>query len=290
MRSKRNKKNIKQLYMFRYRRYKPRRKYATKAKKTYKKKSVSRKVSRLSRAVRVMNRREEVKNLQYPIVDTGLTTYYNGNMGSGSTMRLIQLSANSSTLPIPQNATQSGRIGNKIQFVGGKIRLNFYNASYSATDNPYPQPCIVKIWLITRRDTAQGIPTSSLPYFFQSGSTAVSPTGYLQDDFFAVNKDLYRVYKSYRLKIGPSSNTGLGAASNQSYFSNNDFSLNKSLTINFTKYLIKNAKFNDSVTNEPVNRGLWLVMEALSATNTGLSPNQYPIRYLGEIDLRWKDT
>ena len=252
--------------------------------------STASKVRALSHTVRVMKRQEEVKSLQYPIVDTGLTAYYNGNMGSSYTMRLIQLSANSSTLPIPQNSTSAGRIGNKIQFVSGKIRLSFYNAPYNATDNPYPQPCIVKIWLITRKDTAQGLPSSSLPYFFQSGSTAVSPTGYLQDDFFAVNKDLYRVYKTYKLKIGPSSNTGLGSASNQSYFLNNDFALNKSLTIDFTKYLIKNAKFNDAVTNEPVSRGLWMVMEAISATNGGLQAAAYPVRYLGEIDLRWKDT
>lgn len=260
-------------------------------KRVYKKKrSVASKVSSLSRTVRSIVRHEEVKSLQYPIVDTGLTTYYNGNMGSGSTMRLIQLSANSSTLPIPQNSTSAGRIGNKIAFVGGKIRLNFYAAPYNATDNPYPQPCIVKIWLITRRDTAQGLPTSSLPYFFQSGSTAVSPTGFLQDDFFAVNKDLYRVYKTYKLKIGNAVNTGSGANAGHQYWANNDAKLNQSLTINYTKYLIKNAKFNDSVTNEPVQRGLWLVMEALSMDNTGLVVGQYPVRYLGEIDLRWKDT
>lgn len=266
------------------------RKYSKKPKKAYKRKSVASKMSSLSRTVRSIVRHEEVKSLQYPIVDTGLTTYYNGNMGSGSTMRLIQLSANSSTLPIPQNSTSAGRVGNKITFVGGKIRLNFYAAPYNATDNPYPQPCIVKIWLITRRDTAQGLPTSSLPYFFQSGSTAVSPTGFLQDDFFAVNKDLYRVYKTYKLKIGNAVNTGSGANASHQYWANNDAKLNQSLTINYTKYLIKNAKFNDSVTNEPVQRGLWLVMEALSMDNTGLVAAQYPVRYLGEIDLRWKDT
>lgn len=252
--------------------------------------SLQRKVSMLAKNVLHLKKFDEVKSLQYPIVDTGLTTYYNGNMGSGSTMRLIQLSANTSTLPIPQNSSAGGRVGNRIEFVGGKIRLNFYAAPYNATDNPYPQPCIVKIWVITRRDTAQGLPTSSLPYFFQNGATAISPTGYIQDDFFAVNKDLYRVYKSYKLKIGNAVNTGSGANAGHQYWANNDFSLNKSLTINFTKFLIKNAKFNDSVTNEPVQRGLWLAIEAVSATNTGMSLGQLPVSYLAEIDLRWKDT
>lgn len=248
--------------------------------------STAAKVSALSRAVRVMNKKEEVKSLQYPITETTLGPYYN----MGSTFKVHQLSANSSTLPIPQNSTSAGRIGNKIAFVSGKIRMNFWADGYNAISNPYPQPCIVQIYLITRRDTAQGIPTASLPYFYQSGSTAVSPTGYLQDTFNVVNKDLYRVYKSYKIKIGPASNTGTGAAAGYSYWANNDFAMNKSLTINFTKYLIKNAKFNDTVTNEPVQRGLWLVMQAVSATNTGMSANQMPIKYLAEIDLRWKDT
>ena len=82
-----------------------------------KRRTTASKVRALSHTVRVMKRQEEVKSLQYPIVDTGLTTYYNGNMGSASTMRLIQLSANSSTLPIPQNSTSSGRVGNKLALV-----------------------------------------------------------------------------------------------------------------------------------------------------------------------------
>jgi hypothetical protein len=148
----------------------------------------------------------------------------------------------------------------------------------------------VLIYLLTRRDTAQGLPTASLPYFYQSGSTAVNPSGYIPDKFNSTNSDLYRIYKKYVLKVGPASNTGAGANLNNQYWANNDFKLNQSLTIDFTKYMIKNAKFNDSVTNEPVNRGLWLAMEAVSATNTGMSVGQLPVKYLAEIDLRWKDT
>jgi len=36
--------------------------------------------------------------------------------------QLHRLSANSPTLPIPQNNTSSGKIGNCIAFVGGKIK------------------------------------------------------------------------------------------------------------------------------------------------------------------------
>ena len=266
------------------------RKKASKAmgarKRTYKKKSVSGKVSALSRAVRIMSRQEEIKTLQYSISDRSVGPYYN----MGSSFQIHQLTANGTTLPIPINATSGGRIGNKISFVSGKIRMNFYAAPYDATTNPYPQPCYVLVYVLTRRDTAQGIPTASLPYFYQSGSTAVGPSGYLADKFNVVNNDLYRIYKKYVLKVGPASNTGTGASPGNAYWSNNDYSLNKSLTIDFTKDMIKTVKFNDSASNEPTSRGLWLAIEAISATNTGMALNQLPVNYLAEIDLRWKDT
>lgn len=256
----------------------------------YKKRSVARKVSTLSKQVRGILKHEEVKSLQYPLSQTGLSTYYNGNEGSSYTMRLIQLSANSSTLPIPQNSTAGGRVGNKIQFVSGKVRLNFWSAPYNATTNPYPLPCIVKIWILTRKDTAQGKPTSSLPYFFQSGSTSLSPLGYMEDTFNVINRDLYTVYKQYTLKIGNSSVTGTNASAGNEYFANNEYKLNQALTIDFTKFLIKNAKFNDATSNEPTSRGLWMAMEVLAATNIGMSVGAQPVQYVGEIDLRWKDT
>lgn len=261
-------------------------------KAVYKRRTTARKVSTLSRQVRSILRHEEIKSLQYPLAAEGeaLTTYYNGNMGSSYTMKLIQLSANSATLPIPQNATASGRVGNKITFVSGKVRLNFFAEPYNSETNPYPCPMIVKIWILTRKDTAQGKPTASLPYFFQAGSTAVSPIGYLEDTFNVINRDLYNVYKQYTIKIGNGAVEGTGGSSANQFFNNNDFSLNKSLTIDFTKYLIKNAKFNDTTTNEPTGRGLWMAMEAVSANNIGLAANAYPVGFLGEIDLRWKDT
>jgi len=256
-------------------------------KKAYKKKrSLAGKVSALSRTMRIMKRQEEVKTLQYSISDRSVGPYYN----MGSSFQIHQLTANGTTLPIPQNSSQGGRIGNKITFISGKIRMNFYASPYNATTNPYPQPCYVLVYVLTRRDTALGIPTASLPYFYQSGATAVGPSGYLPDKFNSVNNDLYRIYKKYVLKIGPASNTGSGSSAGNQYWANNDFKLNQSLTIDFTKDMIKTVKFNDTTSNEPTSRGLWLAIEAISATNTGMALNQLPVNYLAEIDLRWKDT
>lgn len=259
---------------------------SSKPKRVYAKNTLTGQLQTLASQVRTIKRRVETKTLQYPIGESSLGPYYN----MGDQFVVHQLSSNISTLPIPQNTHQGGRIGNRIYFTSGKIKLNFWAAPYDAEVNPYPQPCIVVIYLITRRDSAQGAPTASLPNFYQSGSTSIAPAGYLPDTFNEVNKDAYVVYKKYTVKIGASINTGTGNAPSLMYWANNDFSLNKSLTIDFTKHLVRNPKFNDASTNEPVDRGLWMVMEAVSATNTGMAVGQMPVKYLAEISLKYTDT
>lgn len=272
------------------RRYKPRRKYAAKGKRVYKKKSsMYGKVRMLQKQVRQIKMHEEVKSIQYPISERGLSTYYNGNDGSSYTMRLHQLSPNASTLPIALGTTSSSRVGNRISIVNGRIKLTFWSAAQNSETNPYPVPCIVRGWILTKRNTANGEPPSSLPSFFQSGSTAINPSGYLQDDFNVINKDLYRVYKQFKVKIGNSSFEGTGGSSINNFFANNDYALTKTISINFTKHLIKNCKFNDSST-DPTTRGLWLAMECLSGNNVGQSVGAQPISYLAEVSLSYKDT
>jgi len=275
--------------MYRPRRFKPRRKYATKAKKTYKKKSLGGKVRMLQKQVRQIKMHEEVKTIQYPIYEQGLSTYYNGNDGSGYTMRLHQLSPNSTTLPISLGTTSSQRVGNKISMVNGRIKLTFWSAAQDSETNQYPMPCIVRGWIVTKRNTANGDPPSSLPGFFQQGSTAINPSGYLQDNLNVINTDLYRCYKQFSIKIGNGIYEGTGGSAVNNYFSNNDYALTKTITVDFTKHLIKAVKYNDSAT-DPTTRSLWLCMEVLSANNVGMSVDQQPVKYLGEISLKYKDT
>lgn len=264
-------------------------KVGKRARKSLKGKSLSRKVSMLAKSVLHLKKFDETKSIQSFINQSNLTTYYNGNDGAGSTMLPIILSPNATNLSIGQGTGSDQRVGNRIEIVSGKIRLDFWSSPYDSVNNPYPMPCIVKIWIATRRDLALQQPASSLPSFFQSGSSATNPTGYLQDLTRPINTDLYRVYKSYTLKIGNASYTGSGASGTYSYFSNNDFKLNRRLNINYTKWLIKNAKYNDS-TNTPTNRGLYLFMCCYSVNNVGMSVGQYPIQFLGTKEIKFKDT
>lgn len=265
------------------------RKVGKRTRKSLKGKSLSRKVSLLAKSIHHLKKFDEVKSIQSFINQSNLTTYYNGNDGAGSTMLPIILSPNSTNLAIVQGTGADQRVGNKIEIVSGKIRLDFFSSPYDSVNNPYPMPCIVKIWIATRRDLALQQPASSLPSFFQNGSSATNPTGYLQDLTRGINTDLYRVHKSYTLKIGNSGYTGSGSNAVHEYFSNNDFKLNRRLTINYTKWLIKNAKYNDT-TNTPVNRGLYLFMCCYSVNNVGMSPGQYPVQFLGTKEIKFKDT
>lgn len=259
-------------------------------KKSLKGKSLSRKVSLLAKSVLHLKKFDETKSIQAFIPQSGITSYYNGNDGSAYTMLPITLSSNATNLAIPQNTTSAGRIGNKVEFVSGRIKLDFWSAPQDSVNNPYPMPCIVKIWICTRRDQAYQQPASSLPSFFQNGSSVASPTGYLDDMTRMINTDLYRVYKSYTLKIGNSSSDGTGSSPANQYFANNDFKLNKRLNINYTKWLIKNGKFNDSTTNFPTSRGLFMFMCVYSANNVGMAAGQQPVQFCGTKELKWKDT
>lgn len=274
-----------------FRRYRRKgRKMVKRTRKSLKGKSLSRKVSMLAKSIRHLTKFDETKSIQYFIAQSGITSYYNGNDGSAYTMLPIVLSCNASTLAIPQNTTAAGRVGNRVEFVSGRIKLDFWASPYDAVNNPYPMPCIVKIWIATRRDTAYQQPPSSLPSFFQAGSSVANCTGYLEDLTRPINSDLYRVYKSYTLKIGNSGVNGTGSSPGNQYFANNDFKLNRRLNINYTKWLIKNGKFNDSTTNFPTSRGLYLFMCVYSANNVGMTVGQQPVQFLGTKELKWKDT
>lgn len=273
-----------------FRRYRRKgRKVVKRTRKSLKGKSLARKVSMLAKSVLHLKKYDETKSLQYFINQSNLTSYYNGNDGAAYTMLPITLSANATNLSITQGTAADQRIGNRVEFVSGRIKLDFWSAPQDSTNNPYPMPCIVKIWIATRKDMALQQPASSLPSFFQNGGSVASPSGYLQDLTRPINTDLYRVYKSYTLKIGNSTYTGTGSSPANQYFSSNDFKLNRRLNINYTKWLIKNAKYNDS-TNTPTTRGLYMFMCCYSPNNIGMSVGQYPVQFLGTKELKWKDT
>jgi len=273
-----------------FRRYRRKgRKMVKRSTKSLKGKSLSRKVSMLAKSVLHLKKFDETKSIQAFIAQSNITSYYNGNDGSPYTMLPITLSANATNLAISQGTSSDERIGNRVEFVSGRIKLDFWAAPYDSVNNPYPMPCIVKIWIATRKDQALQQPASSLPSFFQNGSSVLSPSGYLQDLTRPINTDLYRVYKSYTLKIGNSAFNGSGGSNTNQYFANNDFKLNRRLNINYTKWLIKNAKYNDG-TDTPVSRGLYMFMCVYSANNIGMSVGQYPVQFLGTKELKWKDT
>jgi len=265
------------------------RKVGKRTRKGLKGKSLSRKVYLLSKSIRHLKKFDEVKSIQSFIPQSTLTTYYNGNDGSAYTMLPITLSANSTNLAISQGAAANQRLGNLVEFVGGKIKLDFWAAGYDAVNNPYPMPVIVKIWIVARKDAAHLQPASSLPSFFQNGSTTAGFTGYLDDMTKTVNTDLYRVFKSYTLKIGNASTEGTGSSAGNQFFSNNEFKLNRRLTINYTKMLIKRGKYNDGTTT-PVGRGLFMFMCCYSPNNVGMSAGQQPVQFCGTKELRFKDT
>jgi hypothetical protein len=237
--------------------------------------------------IKQLERTRETKCLQFYSGSTPLSAYNIGAYGGvANTMTVIPLGPNSLTLPIPQGAGQGQRVGNIIETTKASIRMMFFPAFYNVENNPSPIPQIVKIWgLWYKLGDYTGAPPASLEDMFQSGNTSIDPTGVLLDDFLTVNKDAYTVAFTRTFKVGNQSMTGNTNASNGIYL-NNDFKMNAKCTIDYTKHLIKQQKFNDTNT-EPSNRQLYLVVESLNpAGGAGIG---YPTIMTYEIDYRYKD-
>ena len=241
-----------------------------------------------------LERTRETKCIQYYQQGLPIGSYGTGAYGgTANTLTVIPINPNSSNLPISAGSGQANRIGNKIQTQRAMLKMMFY-PSPEGTQNVAPKPQIVKIWgLWYKQGNFAGTPPSSMPNFFQSGNTSISPQGTLEDDFLTVNRQAYSVAFQRTFKVGNATTYDGGALGssqlnqNQKY-SNNDFKLNAKCMINYTKHLFKQQQFNDNVT-DPSNRQLYLVVESIACDNIDPGATNYPIRMTFELDYRFKD-
>jgi hypothetical protein len=274
--------------------YRPRRKAPYRAKKRNYRRAGASKMPLVLSKLRTLERTRETKCIQAYSGVTPISSYAIGAFGGApSTLTIIPLSPNNLTLPISQGTGQANRIGNKIETKKATIKMMFVPAVYSSTENNKPQPQVVKVWgLWFKQGDYSGAPPANMAHFFQSGNTSITPQSNLLDDFLAINKQAYSIAFSRTLKIGNAITTATAssatAANNQGY-SNNDFKLCGKATIDYTKHLIKMQKFNDT-DNEPSNRQLFLVVEAVCANNDVNSISSgHPVEMVYEIDYRFQD-
>lgn len=199
-------------------------------------------------------------------------------------MSVRQISPSPSSLVIAQGAGQGGRVGNTITTRKLLLKYILYPNKQDDAVNPQPIPQEVMIWIGFLKGARVISPSSpSYSLFYQSGSSSVSPYSNLWDCMLPVNQDLFTICKSFRHKLGNEVYTDYAGIKPNNYFSNNDFKLNCTNTVDLTKYLNKVIKFDDASTQS--DTGLYMWMTAVNAdgsqSNTASRPvgMKYVIRY-----------
>lgn len=229
-------------------------------------------VKKIAKSV-VMDGRE-TKSIQKVINQQEVFTYSQGNAGVINSAILFALTPNNTfTIPQGQNGLflgtgQGQRVGNKVEFIKGSLRMMLSCNPYDAATNPTPQPCMVRVFVGYDKTRAHGKPDEDLPDFFQDGNTSRSPTSNLTDMFSVVNTDRYTICYTRLVKVGMNFYDGTGSNNNQQFYANNDYKINPVINIDFTKRMIHQAKFDDAVpTASGRTTWCWLLMSPASGTS-----------------------
>lgn len=240
----------------------------------------------------VVERGRESKLIQKEINAYPIACYQTGNQGYINSAAMFNLTPYQGTLLVPQgiqgifqSSASDGRVGNKVEFVLGTVRMMLSCAGYNATSNPNPQPTLVKIYIGYDKTKSRGEPDPSLPQFYQQNNGAVPPTSTSLDTFRKVNTDRYVICYQRTVKLGFQETTQ-PTAPTVSNFANNDFKFAQNVNINFTKRMIKCGKFNDNL-GTPTTRGLWcwiMPVPALGQTGVGA-----PVLMSAQIVCKYKD-
>lgn len=183
-----------------------------------------------------------------------------GTTSVGTTLHTALELGPGTAMPISQGTGQSNRVGNKIRTVSNTLRFQFRMADYNAATNSPAMPWTVAWFIGYQKNTPLNQPDTVFPFFWQDGNGAFGPTGAVADMLFTVNSDYWTVFKRGKFMLGhssyaPPSTTGVGPET--MYYANNDLSMVKNLSINLTKYTIKNVRFNDG-TGTPTTRSIFM--------------------------------
>lgn len=181
----------------------------------------------------------------------------------------------------------SGRIGNRIMMKSVKFSYSFCPNAYGTSGVAIPS--LVRMVFYYDRQDPLSLPT---PYtnanFFDINNSSQQFTGTFTDMVRRFNTDRYRICKVKTLKIGFANNQGTGGSATNQYFANNDFKLNHRGTIDLTKYIIKNQKFNDNL-GYSQNRKLYCLVYVTPPNSATFLATNLPVSMTHQTIYKWTD-
>lgn len=197
---------------------------------------------------------------------------------------------------IPQSVTQGGKIGNRIKIKSAKLKFILFPNFFNTDTNPNPEPQMVRCILYYDR-LDPNLSTASPFAPILAGSTETFQNGATDAQFQGTMHDMTRSFNDDRFKIMWEANYKIGFAQQfnptntpAQNFANNDYSVNKYVTLDYTKHLIKTVKWNDTNLGPSV-RGLYFYCYSVACTNvteSGVSPRQQ-MGVQASIQIKYED-
>lgn len=277
--------------------YKPR-KYARKLKSTGRKVVVKKAIYKAKTA--------NIKKIVKSVLNTKLETKYAPNLTVADTIYVAGagLNYNGSTnlngwssgpaqgtglIPlIGQGASEGARIGNRIEPKSFKLKFSLHalpttDASSVANTNPFRgMPFIARVLIYRHRYANDDFGQTQM---LQNGNTS-EDIGSTVDDFFKpYNRDEYYIYysKNFLMSAAQHSNTnGLTQTDMESKASSFIY---RSVPIKLPKHLL----FNDGVTNQCTNAGMFMAVCVCNTDGSSITTTQRRLLVNAEANLSFTD-
>jgi hypothetical protein len=200
---------------------------------------------------------------------------------------ILPLSPFDSYLSISQSSAQGGRNGNSIRPTRAMFKFVAYPTAQNAPFNATPRPQDVMMWFVKFKGTANNAP--SLTRFFQNGNFSNTFAGNITDFNRTVNIDAVTLLGTHSFKLGYASYSGTGSTPAQQSFANNDYKMNVSEEIDITKYLAKEYKFEDNVSNTATTDATFVVIACCNADGTQHNGSEVPAKMYYNLEMKYTD-
>lgn len=196
-----------------------------------------------------------------------------------------------------QGAPQGGRIGNRVRIKSAKLKFRISTTFQNGTTNPLPQPQIVRtILYYDRKDpnNAAGVPFAPIlagsTETFQSGSSDSQFQGNQHDLTRDFNEDRWSVLWQKDYKVGFDRYPVPALPSESEQYGNNDFMMHRDQVVDYTKYIIKNPRWNDTDLT-PSTRGLYFYAYTVNAVANPIASATPPIQcnIYASIQIKYED-
>lgn len=192
-----------------------------------------------------------------------------------------------SFLSIPQGTAQGERVGNGLRVKKLKISGVLRALPYQGLNNVDPCPVYVKLVFATRKDAPMEI-VSGLGDLLQFGGSAESPGTAVVNLTRPYNRDEWTIHTTRTFKVGFAVYEGTSQNLTAQSYANNDFKFNQIVSVDLTKYCVKNVKFDDNTVN-PTTRNIVMYPLVYRADNLTALPADEMVAFDYNLDFEYED-